>query len=112
MVRGFRSIKRKENKRKEKSTLKYTMSPSPLPGLGIEDGSYFTILKKSIYNCQKKMGLIPKKLNVDFTKEKTQSSVSCHDLELISRPGFLSFALVQLRPDNFSCDLIPCSCLE
>ena len=36
------------------------MSPSSLLVLGIEDGSYFLILKKSIYNCQKKIGLIPK----------------------------------------------------
>ena len=54
MVRWFRSRKRKENKRKEKkrkekSTLKYTMSPSPLPVVGIEDESYFTILKKSCH---------------------------------------------------------------
>ena len=88
------------------------MSPSPFPVLGIEDESYFTILKKSIHNCQKKMGLIQKKLQVDFTKEKAQSTVSCRDLKLMSRPGFLSFALVQLRPDNFSRDLVPCSCFE
>ena len=64
--------------------------------MGIEDGSYFTILKKSIYNRQKKMGLIKKKLKVDFTKEKAQSIVSCRDLKLMLRPGFLSFVLVQL----------------
>ena len=85
------------------------MSPSPFPVLGIEDGSYFTILKKSIYNCQNKMVLIPKKLQMDFTKEKAQSTVSCRDLKLMSRPGFLSFTLVQLRPDNFSRDLVPCN---
>ena len=30
----------------------------------------------------------------------------------MSRPGFLSFVLVQLRPDNFSRNLVPCSCLS
>ena len=49
---------------------------------------------------------------MDFIKEKAQTSVSCRNLKLMSRPGFLSFALVQLRPNNFSRDLVPCSCLS
>ena len=94
------------------------MSPSPFPVLGIEDGSYFTILKKSIYNCQKKMGLIPKKLQVDFTKEKAQSTVSCRDLDfsylhsfvcdLVTSVAtwFLAVALISGRDINYSRDLV------
>ena len=48
--------------------------------LGSEDGSYFTILTLSIYNCQKKLGRIPQKNSWWISQKK--SLIHC----LRSRP--------------------------
>ena len=50
--------KNKENKFYSKLYTEFLSFPL---FLGSEDGSYFTILKLSVYNCQKKLGRIPKK---------------------------------------------------
>ena len=64
--------------------------------LGSEDGSYFTILTMSIYNCKKKLCLNAKTSRWNFQKKKkAQFTVLGHDLRLMSRHGFPLFVVVQ-----------------
>ena len=101
----FRSRKEFKKKKENKKTIikfyskLYTEFLSVPLFLGSEDESYFTILTLSIYNCQKKLGRIPKKLQVEFLKE---SPVYCPR----SRPQAGVATWISLRLLLISCDLV------
>ena len=79
--------------------------------LGIEDGSYFTIVTLSIYIVKRNLAKSSKSSRWNSQK-KAQFSVLGRDHGLMSRHGFPLSALVQSRPCCFGFDQIPFSCLD
>ena len=104
-----KNSRRKKLKMKFYSKL-YTEFLSVPLFLGSEDGSFFTILKLSIYTVKRNWAESPKSSKWDSQK-KAQFMVLGHDLKLVSRHGFPLFALVQSRACCFCCYQVPCKLL-
>ena len=91
--------KNKKNKRKICSKI-YTEFIFFSLLLGNEDGSFFSILKLSIYTV-KRIWAESLKWSRWKSKEKAQLTVLCRDLKLMSRHGFVLIAHDQSRPLSF-----------
>ena len=85
-------------KKKENSTLNYTLSSSSFPFFWVvKTEATLLFLYCLLITVKRNWAESQNKTPGGILKIKAEITVSCHDLGLMSRPGFSLSALVQLR---------------